>query len=126
MKQAFLVFFIVFGLLANAKGFKGKWKGIGDQIDGHSWDIVLNFQDKNNISINYPSLGCSGNWTLQKTATNDNIFIENITEGTDKCDQGCEVHLQKLKRKKLKVVYYLRSYDADKPIAEGTLRKQRK
>ncbi|MEZ5053701.1 MAG: hypothetical protein R2807_02860 [Chitinophagales bacterium] len=126
MKQALLVFFIAIGLLANAKGFKGKWAGIGDQIDGQSWDIVLHFQDENNISIQYPSLGCSGSWMFQKTENNVNIFIENITMGIGKCDQGAEVHLQKLNRKEIKVVYYLRSYDADKPIAEGTLHKQRK
>lgn len=126
MKKIALILLIVFAQTANAQKLNGNWEGIGYQIDGQSWDIALNFENKKNISINYPSLACSGIWTLQEVNDGLSIFKEKITVGTEKCDQGCEVYLQKINKKQLKVVYYLRSYDPVNAIAEGTLTRRSK
>jgi hypothetical protein len=131
MKKIILILLIVFAQTANAQTAKtqklnGKWEGIGHQIDGQSWDIALNFENPKDITINYPSLGCSGIWTLEEANGELSIFKEKIMAGTEKCDQGCEVYLQKINKKQIKVTYYLRSYDPVNAIAEGTIERSKR
>lgn len=124
MKKIVLGILLVLNTVVNAQKFNGNWIGIGNQIDGKSWDIFLNYQNENNINISYPSLDCSGNWTLKRSDKKTSIFKEQIIEGSNKCDQGVEVHLQHLNKKTLKVLFYLREYDPKNPIAEGILYRQ--
>jgi hypothetical protein len=127
MKHILLIIFLVFATTASAQKLKGKWSGIGHQIDGEKWDIALHFKGKKKILINYPSLGCSGIWTLKEVTNNTtlSIFKEEIIVGTDKCDQGGEVYLEKIDEKQMKVIFYLRSYDTTNPIAEGILYRKK-
>lgn len=121
MKKILLLVLVAVSITANAQKLKGSWTGVGNQVDGKSWDIELRFKSDKKISIDYPTLDCSGKWALQKSENNISIFKEEITEGVDLCDQGAEIHVEQVSKNELKVKYYLRSYDNQNPIAEGTL-----
>ncbi len=116
----------ILGTKDKTKSLAGYWTGTGEQIDGKKWEVVLHIKDDSSIEISYPSFPCSGNWTFEKSAGNLYIFKEKIIEGADICDQGCEAHVQKMDKKRLKVTYYLRSYDPHRPIAEVFLQKKEK
>lgn len=109
----------------HAQQSNGYWTGVGKQVDGKKWVIELEFYYQN-ININYPGLGCYGEWILEQDKEDESIYRENIKGGTDKCDQGAEVHVQRLSKKRLKVTYYLRTYDATNPIAKGILKRKKK
>ena len=127
MKKSLLITFLSIGsmLNMNAQNLNGNWVGKGKQVDGLKWDIVLDIKNDNNISINYPTLGCSGSWTLESSSENVSVFTERITTGLDNCDQGAEIHLSQKNNKQIKVIYYLRSYDPVNPIAKGKLKRKK-
>ena len=93
----------------SAKWLNGKWQGTGYQIDEKTWTIEFS-KEGNNLSIVYPSLGCSGNWKIVKATKNRIDLEETITEGTDKCDQGCKIIIFKIDDTQISVVYSLISY----------------
>ena len=100
----------------------GTWTGVGDQIDGAKWDVVLTVKNAD-INIDYPSLKCGGEWRLVKKPETTIEFKELILFGADKCDQGVEVHVKKISNDKLEVLYYLREYDPTNPVATAELNK---
>ena len=100
----------------------GTWTGVGDQIDGNQWDVVLTAKNAN-VVIEYPSLECGGEWRLAQKPAEDIEFKELILFGVERCDQGVEVHVKKVSKNQLKVVYYLREHDPNQPIATAVLTK---
>jgi hypothetical protein len=105
-----------------SKWLRGKWEGMGDQIDGQKWKIVLDASDLRNVLINYPDLGCGGTWHLMRKSQDAPRLKEHITFGLDICNQDCEMILERLEDGSIKVTYYLLSYSND-PTATGVIRK---
>lgn len=102
----------------------GKWEGVGYQIDGQTWKVELNKdKDKRIIDISYPSLGCSGEWTVVKNEKERVLLKEKITIGADRCDQGVEIVLTKVNDTHVAVTYFLKSY-SENAIAHTVLVKQ--
>jgi hypothetical protein len=109
---------------SNTKWLRGTWEGTGNQIDGKTWKIELTVPKGTPISINYPDLSCGGEWGLTKKQFHKAIFSEKIITGLNKCDQGCEIHAKKSGTHEIELVYYLRSFDPEKPIATAKLKKK--
>ena len=104
------------------RSLRGTWTGIGYQINEVQWDVVLHVKGRQ-IDINYPSLSCGGEWRFAGQVEDDFEFKELILEGIEYCDQGVEVHVQRLSKHQVAVQYYIRDYDPDDPIAIATLTK---
>ncbi len=104
------------------KWLKGKWQGIGDQIDGMQWQAKLDATNLEDIKIEYPDLSCGGNWKMENKTGKTARMVENLTFGEDKCDQGVEMVVEKMSKGKIKVTYFLKSYSPD-PIASAILTK---
>ena len=108
---------------SNLNWVNGKWEGIGHQIDGTTWKIELEFIDKNNIKIKYPSLACGGDWSFVSIENNEIKLLEHIDFGINNCDQGVDVKLRKVSKKELEVNYFLNLNDAPTMIAYADLKK---
>ena len=121
-----LITLIVSGITGSfaksSKWMDGKWMGTGYQTDGNTWTVEFS-KDGSNLSIVYPSLGCNGNWKIVKASKNRIDLEETITEGTDKCDQGCKIVVFKIDETQISVVYSLPSYQKN-AIAYVVLLKQ--
>ena len=104
------------------RSLRGEWTGVGYQIDNSQWDVVLTVKGRQ-IDINYLSLNCSGEWRFAGRDGDDFEFKELILEGIDRCDQGVEVHVQKISEEEVRVQYFIRSYDPNDPVATATLKK---
>ncbi|HUO94411.1 MAG TPA: hypothetical protein VMU22_15905 [Rhizomicrobium sp.] len=71
----------------------GSWSGSGSQSGtGSSWAMHLTVTEQGpnsySYAIDYPSLGCGGNWTFNAGNGNTGSFTEHITYGRDKCVDG--------------------------------------
>ena len=102
---------------------RGKWEGIGHQINDTTWKVELDFRDKQNIKINYPSLSCGGNWNFTKIENNEIKLLEDISFGLNNCDQGVEVVVKKISNKELDVNYFLEIEGVRTKIAYAVLKK---
>ncbi|GEM_PF-2074873 len=71
---------------------KSHYYGVGWQRDGQHWSIEV-LIDEAGGQVAYPSLECSGKWTLTNTGENRLEFIEQILEGIDDCLELGTVHL---------------------------------
>lgn len=79
---------------------EGKWSGKGYQPYGDQtsiWTMELNVYQKNGnlqVEISYPSLECSGVWTVDKLEERKAYFNEKIEKGLLSCVSGnqCVVH----------------------------------
>lgn len=100
----------------------GEWNGTGYQIDGKTWTVELAKQ-ADRLTIQYPSLGCGGNWKIIKSSKDRIELEETIVEGAEKCDQGCKIVLFKINENQLSVIYFLPSYQKD-AIASLVLTKK--
>lgn len=110
---------------SGTKWITGTWEGNGDQIDGKSWKIKLDSDGQSNYEIEYPSLSCSGTWAIISKKKNEIIFQEKIDQNDKgKCDQGAEIHATRIDKNQVKLVFYLRSYDAEKAIATGIVKRK--
>lgn len=101
---------------------EGAWSGVGHQIDNHEWDVILQV-NHSNVSINYPSLSCSGTWSFTIESESLARGTETILEGVANCDQNVEVQIVPITENRILVHYYLRWY-SDEPIAYAVLRKE--
>jgi len=78
-------YFINFVLISNAF-FSQSLTGVGFQKDiKEYWAINVQINTQEDISVSYPSLGCSGKWLLIKEDKNLTLLKERITYGVDKC-----------------------------------------
>lgn len=107
---------------ADALWLEGSWEGTGLQIDKQQWKVQLRVYDINQPTIAYPSLGCSGHWTMEQPGKNKIHYKETITDGFLKCDNGVDVFIKKLGKNKTRVTYYLYSY-SEKAIAKAILKR---
>jgi len=123
MRITSILFFVLLFLLSSFVGSKkkpdtgnnqnwfiGKWEGMGDQVDGSKWKVKLNVRSKKKITIEYPDLFCSGKWKVVKNSGDVINLKENIIKGTDKCDQGCEMTVQRISDSEINVSYSLKGY----------------
>ena len=75
--------------------YRDYWVGTGQQADGSSWPIVINFGKPGGISIGYPSLKCGGSLKLLKQTGHDSIqFRETLKYGLENCSNGGTVTLK--------------------------------
>ncbi|OFX61610.1 MAG: hypothetical protein A2046_09920 [Bacteroidetes bacterium GWA2_30_7] len=129
----FLALLFVFSSFVNSKDnsdkktitfwLKGKWEGIGNQIDGATWEVKLNVKSKFKISVEYPDLSCKGIWEIVSETDNVINLKENITKNNSgRCDQGVELVVEKVSDKEVIVNFFLKSY-SEKSIAKATLKK---
>ncbi len=114
---------LLFSSCSSTKWLKGSWGGTGYQIDGHTWEVALDATDQADIKIDYPSLSCSGEWTILQSEKDFILLKENITTGVDRCDQGNEVEVTRINKNEINVEFYLRWFNPDKPIATARLKK---
>lgn len=110
------------GCASAPKWLKGKWEGVGDQVDGQTWKVALDATKLRNIHIDYPDLDCGGKWKLVETAGKGAKVLEQLTYGLDKCDNNVEVVLERLPEGTVKVMYYLKAYSPE-AIATAVLSK---
>jgi hypothetical protein len=85
---------------------KGNWTGVGYQVDGKTWQVVLDVSDEG-ISVTYPNIdeGCTGKWTYVKKKKGVYEFIETIDKGP--CDNNVQVLVTTVKSCTIAVTYYL-------------------
>jgi hypothetical protein len=114
--------FMTFTYAKSGNWLDGNWEGTGYQIDGKTWTVEFSKAD-NTLTIQYPSLGCGGNWKITSSSKNRIDLEETITTGTDKCDQGCKIIIFKIDDQQISVVYSLPSYQKN-AIAYAVLIKK--
>ena len=88
----------------------GVWEGEGYQTNTKTtWDVRLTVQD-GTYAIDYPNIPCAGKWTLIDSSTSEARFIEEITQGIDRCATDSHVTIQKLNDSEISCRYtYARS-----------------
>ncbi|MFT4716632.1 MAG: hypothetical protein ACI861_000816 [Paracoccaceae bacterium] len=69
--------------------------GVGWQDDGNHWSIEVLLSDKS-AQIVYPSLECSGDWTLVSATSDQLHFIETIVDGKEDCVETGDIFLDPL------------------------------
>lgn len=76
---------------------QGTWSGSAHQPGGDpsNWDIRLTVRGSSYF-VSYPTLGCSGSWSLQASDTGVASFIETISSGQDKCVGTVQVTVGRL------------------------------
>jgi hypothetical protein len=101
---------------------QGEWEGTGYQIDGQTWEIILEAEKGEEVVIRYPDLGCSGYWLMEQPGRTKLHFKEQIISGLGVCDQGGDVFVKKINKNKLRLTYYLYSYSQE-PIAKAVIKR---
>jgi hypothetical protein len=85
------------------------WEGMGYQDPGIgpaiSWTIKFTASD-NSYLIEYPSIYCSGVWTLESETEVSATFHEDITTGAQYCGDHGTVELYLMDKDALKYIYY--------------------
>lgn len=71
----------------------GFWQGVGIQAGGENWPFEVKLGDGASL-IDYPSLGCSGEWKVLRQTEKLLVAIEDITNGDDICVTGGIVRLE--------------------------------
>lgn len=102
---------------------KGSWEGKGLQIDGQSWNMKLSVTDLKQVYVEYADLKCSGVWNYIQSKGKKLCFTEQIDEGTENCDQGCEITVQQHGNDEIKVAFVLKRIHKSKPIATAFLKR---
>ena len=98
-----------------------KWEGYSYQPNvNESFRINLSYDTKsNNLLVEYPTLGCSGFWTVFKKSATEIFFYETITTGTNNCTNGGIVKLKKIANITMEYSFYWPT--ADRLDSSGTL-----
>ena len=85
---------------------QGEWVSYGLQLNTtETWSIYLNV-NQTSAAIQYPSLDCGGNWTIEKQEQNTITLIETITKGTDKCTNKGKVIITKVDANHISFSYF--------------------
>ncbi len=121
------VVFLFTGCDYSIKWLNGEWEGVGCQLDmedNDTWFINLEIDiDKQLFDIEYPSLGCAGNWELIDYSSDRAIFNELITENDkNDCIEKGTVILTKVDEKHISFSYYI--YSDKDVLAFSTLRRK--
>ncbi len=89
---------------------EGTWSGEGDQPDALTqtkWKVNFSYEPATGIlKVDYPSLGCGGEWTLVSSDNASATFTENLSYGFDKCMNGCKVIIYHLDNNYRRMYYY--------------------
>ncbi|MCE3297303.1 MAG: hypothetical protein K0R65_3017 [Crocinitomicaceae bacterium] len=102
--------------------FKGHWTGTGNQVDGQKWDIDLTVKSASKMKINYPGLGCGGSWSVIEVSDNYIYLKETLKKGSDKCDQGVEIRIDRISDSQATASFFLLSY-SETAVATAVLKK---
>ena len=86
---------------------QGEWRGVGYQVDGATWDVVLVNDSTGKIKVSYPTLGCAGSWEILTSELSKLVLIESIEEGKTLCDQGSSVIVNKVTDTHISLSYSL-------------------
>lgn len=92
-----------------AKTIDGIWTGNAYQYDvKESWAIKFTCNSKKGtFLIEYPSLGCNGNLSIENMTNNEIEFRENIQKGFGTCNNNGLIKLKRINNKKFVYLYYL-------------------
>ncbi len=87
----------------------GVWEGEGRQpLNANTLRFTIRFTAENNVYlIEYPSVNCSGTWTLLSQTSGSITFFENIQVNRGNCGDGGTVELLWLENNKIRYLYYL-------------------
>lgn len=100
---------------------EGTWEGTGYQMDGSTWKIKLIHSDKR-FSVEYPSLGCFGYWTITEKEKSKIFFVKTIQKGS--CDQNVKIVVTNIDKKFISIAYFIPDMFPDKDVAFSVLRKE--
>ncbi len=102
----------------------GNWEGKGYEDNGETWQVVLNYKNKNEIQISYPSFPCSGNWVFDQENAKQIFFTEKITKGQSKCRPGSRILIEKAYKDQEGImgVYF---FEGKKQVASANIVKQK-
>ena len=85
---------------------KGEWSGVGLQVNiPQTWTMELIVTDKN-YEIRYPTLDCSGVWTLEGSSAHKAVFTEVVTYGFERCTNGGKIVITKIDKYHISFSYF--------------------
>ncbi|HCO68143.1 MAG TPA: hypothetical protein DIT04_10380 [Dysgonomonas sp.] len=92
----------------NKSKLDGIWTGYGYQFDiAESWEMILSCNTKKNeFTIDYPYLGCSGKWKLGKEKGTVFEFEEILEYGHDVCLDSVKVVIELLDNNTLNANFF--------------------
>jgi hypothetical protein len=99
----FLIASLSFAQEKKISWLDGQWTGEGYQPKAatqQSWPMQIDYKD-GILSVFYSSFPCGGTWELVKAKRKKAIFIERISEGTDKCANNSTVIVKRGKKQSL-------------------------
>lgn len=102
---------------AKSVAAQSRYYGVGWQNDGQHWTIDLALGESDG-TVAYPTVDCSGTWTLIKKNLARLEFIERITDGLDNCIPLGTVTLEPLPDGELLYTFW---EHADRVDARGVL-----
>ncbi len=98
------------------------WEGEVNQIDS-KWLIQLQYNSqKDEFTVNYPTLSCSGTWNVNTVTENMIKLNEVITEGGNNCIKEMDIYIYYNNDNTLNVKFH--RTDASQHIASGTIQKK--
>ncbi len=74
---------------------QGHYYGVGWQSDGQHWSVEV-VLTKHGGQVAYPSIGCTGSWSINKKGKDFVEYIEQIETGLDDCLELGLVRLETL------------------------------
>ncbi len=85
---------------------EGEWSAVGLQVNiPQTWTMEL-IVDGKNYEIRYPTLECSGVWTLEGSTQNKAVFTEVVTYGFERCTNGGKIVVTKIDKFHLSFSYF--------------------
>lgn len=117
-------YFIIFGIISNIF-FAQSLTGVGFQKDiKEYWAINVQINSQDDITVSYPSLGCSGKWVLINEDKNLTLLKEIITFGADKCIHENYIFMTRDELSPTTFRFYVYENKGDEiPYAIGVLEK---
>ena len=103
--------------------FKGHWTGVGNQVDGQKWNVDLLVKSASKMKIDYPDLGCGGAWSIIEVHEKYLYLKETLQKGSDKCDQGVEIRIDRIADDKVEATFFVLSY-SETAVATAMLQKE--
>lgn len=121
MKKNYFLFCVFVSLFLYSQNMTGVGfqKGINEY-----WKTDVRINSMQDISVSYPSLGCSGKWLLLQEDERGSLLKEVILYGADKCTPEGYVYLTKDPLSPTSYRFYVFENKGDEiPYALGILEK---